>query len=334
MEQPKAKTAKKDNGFKKGMLIGGAVGLAAGGVGGYFVARKKLLKKARQDVKRAYKHGYDKGVDETFKEAQEVIDELNSQTIVVDSDSVEDIQKALKEREEKLEKTVQEHELLKKNIKELYENGHSKKEIAERLAIPYGRVINLCKEIGLDKETECEVISDPAQASKTLDDAYEQAMGVPQSPEDMDDWDLSIEGEEAMKRSEERERYLDAMENYKHHPEDGPMHISRKAFEEECYLTKVHVTYYAGDNVFADDLDADQPMDAFNNFGVVNGNDLFTTRVIEDDDNDDPNVTYVRNFKQNAVFEITRMQRTYQSLKTGEAFLDGPTTSVTGDREC
>lgn len=165
-------------------------------------------------------------------------------------------------------------------------------------------------------------ISDNADAANAEYDA-----AIAKKLADIDNWDLKIDendennDSEAMKRSEERARYLELVEGYQKNPEDAPMHISRKQFDEEAYLDKVYVTYYAGDNVFACDLDADNPMDAFNNFGVVNGNDLFTTRVIDDDENDDPDITFIRNFAMNSVYEVTRTQQSYAALKSGEIYL-------------
>lgn len=273
--QPKAERAQKsDNRFLKGAIVGGAVGLGLGGLGGYFAAKKALLKKTKEDCKKAYKKGYDKGTDDATKEAQEWFDE---NIVVVDSDKSEDIQKAIAE--------------------------HAKAQV--------------------------EVTEDPGKAAEMLTEAYDNA--VEESTKDMDDWDLSIDGEDAELRSEERARYLDLIDHYQGHPEEAPMHISRKDFEEECYLEKDWVTYYAGDNVFASDQDADNEMDGFANFGVVNGNDLFATRYIDDEGNDDPNIVYIRNFGKNTVYEVTRTAGSWKALKSGEAFLDGRADQTAGD---
>lgn len=282
--QPKAERAQKsDNRFLKGAIVGGAVGLGLGGLGGYFAARKALLKKTKEDCKKAYKKGYDKGTDDATKEAQEWFDE---NIVVVDSDKSEDIQKA-----------IAEHAKIEKNS-------------------VYGT-------------TTVEVTEDPGKAAEMLTEAYDNA--VEESTRDMDDWDLSIDGEDAELRSEERARYLDLIDQYQGHPEEAPMHISRKDFEEECYLEKDWVTYYAGDNVFASDQDADNEMDGFANFGVVNGNDLFATRYIDDEGNDDPNIVYIRNFGKNTVYEVTRTAGSWKALKSGEAFLDGRADQTAGD---
>lgn len=178
------------------------------------------------------------------------------------------------------------------------------------------------------KEVQVSQMPPNEEAAEKLNRAYEEA--IIQNAGDPDEWDLSIDGEEAAKRSEERSRYLDLIDKYKHNPEDGPMHISRKSFEEECYLEKDWVTYYAGDNVFASDQDADSPMDGFANFGVTDGNELFKTRVIDDEENDDPNITYIRNFGLNTVYEITRTKGSYAELKSGEAFLNGESGETAG----
>lgn len=276
-----AKTAKnqsKNHNFRNGLLVGLGLGAVGGGVGGYFVARKQLLKKAKEDIRRARKRGYEEGVDQATKEAQEWIDE---NILVVDNDDPEAIQKAI---DEKIAKNEEKNQLLAKN--------EAKKPVEV-------------------------TVSDTADAANA---EYEAAIDAKVA--DADDWDLSIDDEEAYKRSEERSKYLELVEKYQKNPEDAPMHISRKQFDEESYLEKVYVTYYSGDNVFAADLDADNPMDAWQNFGVVNGNDLFTTHVIADDDeNDDPNIVYIRNFAMNCVYEVTRTKESYAALKSGEIYL-------------
>ena len=277
-QMKKAPNAKQDNRFLKGFLTGGAVGIGIGGLGGYFLARKKVLKKAKEDLKKAYKRGYDKGTDEATKEAQEWISE---NVVVASSYDPADIQKAIDEHFDK-------------------PGTHNEEKAKAETVEP-----------------------------QTMIEAYDHALE--ESAENMDEWNLSIDGEDSQKRSEERERYLELIDKYQQHPEDGPMHISRKDFEEECYLDKDWVTYYAGDNVFASDKDADSKMDAFANFGVVNGNDLFTGpivridddgNVIEDDDNDDPNITYIRNFRLNTVYEVTRTVGSYEAMRSGEVFLE------------
>lgn len=293
----KAERAEKGAGrFLKGALVGITIGGAAGGLGGYFLARKKLLKKAKEDCKRAYKKGYDKGADDAEKEAQEWFDE---NVVVVDSDRSEDIQKAIAEHDAKQEAKSEEAKGAEKPVK---------------------------------KDAPSVVTSEepgPALVEK-LNRSWEQALD--KAGEDMGEWDLSIDGEEAQARSEERQRYIELVEKYMQFPEDGPMHISRKDFEEECYLDKDWVTYYAGDNVFASDKDADTKMDSVANFGVTDGNELFTGEIIrigddgepiEDEDNDDPNVTYIRNYSKNTVYEITRTKKTFKSLETGEGYLNG-----------
>ena len=323
-QQPK-RAQKAKNGFSKGAIIGGLIGLAVGGTGGYFVARKQLLKKCREDVKKAYKRGYSKGEAEAESAAHEVIDEITKNTIVVDGNSPEDIQKALKEHADKIEQRVV--ELWKQGDKNIHE-------IAKEVGLPESVTRQICFANGPEepKKATVEVIEDHAKAAEVLNDAYEKALGVPQNPDDIDDWDLSVDDEEAYKRSEERARYFDMIDKYQQHPEDGPMFITRKQFEEECYLQKDWVTYYAGDNVFASDQDADSKMDAVSNFGVTNGNDLFDRgrSRINDEDNDDDNIVYIRNFKMNTVYEITRTNESHARMMSGEVYLDGEPDPATG----
>lgn len=132
--------------------------------------------------------------------------------------------------------------------------------------------------------------------------------------------------EEAYQKSIERERYLDKVDKYREHLGEGPRIISRREFNEESYLTKEYIDYYAGDNVFVSNENMDKPMDdPFEMFGVVNGEDLFKNRkkFSEEEDDNDPDIVHIENFKHSAVFEITRSDRSYSELKDGRIYFDG-----------
>ena len=142
------------------------------------------------------------------------------------------------------------------------------------------------------------------------------------SPDELSIDEVEIEDftkEEAYQKSIERERYLDIVDRYNAHPEEGPRIISRKEFSEETHLDQEYVDYYAGDNVFVSNANMDSPIeDPFEMYGVVNGEDLFKHK--NDPDDDDPDVVHVMNFKHNFVAEITRNSRSYSEFKDGRIY--------------
>ncbi len=148
-----------------------------------------------------------------------------------------------------------------------------------------------------------------------------------ESDADIDDYDLSIEGDEPEIKSEERERYLEQVKRYNDNPNEGPRIVSKKEFDEECYLGKTYIDYYAVDNVFVENLDIDSPIDAVTLLGVSDGDYLFNNKPTfdpEDDDND-PDIVHVRNFKMNTIAEVTRLKKAYKDVKDGSVYLDGDT---------
>ena len=144
---------------------------------------------------------------------------------------------------------------------------------------------------------------------------------------DLEDWDLNIEGDEPEIKSKERERYLEQVKRYNNNPNEGPRIVSKKEFDEECYLSKANITYYAGDNVFVDSTDMDNPIDPVLLLGVSDGNYLYSNKpqFDPDEDDNDPDIVYVRNFKMNTIAEVTRDKRTYASVADGSVYLDGET---------
>ena len=146
--------------------------------------------------------------------------------------------------------------------------------------------------------------------------------------EEMHEMDLNFadipEPEEA---KAEREKYLNEVERYTAHPEEAPRIISRDEFEEECHLEQGYYNYYDVDNKFMENTDTESDVGAFDMFGVVNGNDLFNKKKITDDD-EDPDIVYVKNFAENCVIEVTRWHRSSASIKDGSAYVDGGSGQV------
>jgi len=143
-----------------------------------------------------------------------------------------------------------------------------------------------------------------------------------------DDEDMKTLGDEPEIKTMERERYLDEIQRYQEHPEEGPRIISRQEFEDDAYLDKRYFDYFALDNVFVEMTDSSQEVDPFELFGVVNGNELFDKRGTVDGDDTDPDIVHVKNFKMNSVIEVTRYNKTYQDLLDGSAFINGDSDEV------
>ena len=163
-----------------------------------------------------------------------------------------------------------------------------------------------------------------------------QALGYgiyfPDEPDETEpgDMDVSIDADENDDpepeiKSKERERYLEEVRRYNDNPNEGPRIVSKKEFDEECYLDKVWINYYAGDNVFVDSMDMDSEVDAVTLLGVSDGNYLFENRpqFPEDEDDNDPDIVHVRNFKMNTIAEVTRQKCAYAAVRDGSVYLDG-----------
>ena len=144
--------------------------------------------------------------------------------------------------------------------------------------------------------------------------------------DDIDNWDLEIQDStEPEEKTMERERYLDEIDRYQAHPEEGPRFVSRQEFEDENYLTKLYINWYEKDNVFIDSMDMDNEINSFDLLGVTNGKDLFNKNADSDDDSFDPDVVYVKNFHYNSIAEVTRFHMAYQEIRDGSAYLNGST---------
>lgn len=143
--------------------------------------------------------------------------------------------------------------------------------------------------------------------------------------EEINNWDLSLDNDdEPEEKIIEKERYMDEIDRYTANPEEAPRLISRKEFSEEAYLEKTYVDFYENDKVFVESTDGDRELDAYTYFGITDGNDLF--RMKNDDEDDDPDIVHVKNFKMNCVMEVTRWHKSYASVKDGGAYIqDGST---------
>jgi len=135
--------------------------------------------------------------------------------------------------------------------------------------------------------------------------------------------------EEPIEQKIERERYLDEVDRYRAHPEEGPRIISRQEFEEESRLEQIRIDYYDVDNVFLQPDSNDKELeDPIKDLGVTDGKELFEKRTLDEDE--DPEVVYIKNFGQNFVAEVTRYHKSSKGLIDGSAYINGDTSVVRG----
>lgn len=153
--------------------------------------------------------------------------------------------------------------------------------------------------------------------------------GIP-TAEEIDNWDLSIGDESSVasepeEKTEERRKMVEEIRRNKYHPDARPRIIKRDEFDEETHLDKLMYDYYPVDNVFISNENITEPVDAFTMFGTNNGKELFSQKICSENDND-PNIVYIKNFKMGCVAEITRYpDKAYSGLKDGTAFVSGVT---------
>lgn len=152
--------------------------------------------------------------------------------------------------------------------------------------------------------------------------------GLP-SDEEINNWDLSIEDESDVKlgaepevKSEERSKWIEKVNIYKANPDAPPRMISKQDFDEESHLEQIYIDYYAVDNVFAENTDPTKPIDAVALFGTADGQALFDRKEISEDD-PDPDILHMENFKHNCVIELTRYHKSYAGVLDGSAYLNG-----------
>ena len=166
------------------------------------------------------------------------------------------------------------------------------------------------------------VIEDPDAREQ-----FEKQMASMESPtdEDINNYDLSIDDEEATQEASEftesRVEYLDMIRTYKNvNGNIPPMTISREQFANEHRLEKSYVNWYDVDDVFEEnDRKIDDP---YYTFGFVSGKDMFSPDRVAL--REDPEICHVRNLKLSTDFEITRTHGSYSELVAdGEVYYHG-----------
>jgi len=343
--------------------LGGALGLACGTGVGIALGKREALRRAKETLKtvrrEAHQEGWNEGFEQASAEAQAWIDE---NILVVDGETPEEIAqntaRMMAEKQEAEEQQrAEEAEKNKNNSgdKTIASDAREKetantraintvrdtKEISPGNSAPesnlkettpatyYDREYNQAKieklymQDGLNVKDISRITGYPENVVRYFTKDLVRP-GFAETDEDIDNYDLSIDededGEEAREMTEARERYLDEVDRYLGDPTQGPCYISRQEFEDEAYLEKVYVDYFEKDNVFVSNDDAGQEMDdPVTDFGTADGKELFAGNP----NREDPDIVMMKNFKQNAVYEITRYHEAYASLRDGSAFVNG-----------
>jgi len=157
------------------------------------------------------------------------------------------------------------------------------------------------------------------QSQKPNDILKEEDYAEKPSEADINNYDLSIDDEEATKEARERteahERYLDMIDKYKGDETLKPRIISPEEFENEQFMDKTYVNWYEQDNVFEENLSVIE--DPYATFGVTDGHELFMNA----ESRFDPDICYVRNERTTTDFEISRIHGSYAQMVGGEASL-------------
>ena len=343
------------------MALGGVVGLA-GGVGvGYSIGKREALRRAKETLKtvrrEAHQEGWNEGYEQASAAAQEWIDE---NILVVPGETTEEIAEntvkmvnekkeaeAEKEREKEEAKANSDQKGIASDCREkassdTIPSSSASSSEPRKNTIPESQIRKLQSEYLDDTETikKAKIERLYSQGLSNFDIARitgypESAVryftkdmvrpGFAASDEDIDNYDLSIDddgSEEAREMTEARERYLDEVDRYLGNPDEGPHYISQKEFEEEVYLEKVYVDYFEKDKVFVSNDDAGMEMDdPVTDFGTADGDELFANNP----NREDPDIVTMRNFKMNAVYEITRFHEAYTGVRDGSAFVNGST---------
>ena len=152
-----------------------------------------------------------------------------------------------------------------------------------------------------------------------IDGPYGDQMAV--TDEDIDNMDLRIDEDEPEEKTEERRKYLELLDKYRNDPLYMPEIISKKEFDDENYLEKSNFDYYDVDKAFIESSDVNREVSPLELFGIRDGEALFARKIMTEDDQD-PDIVYVRNIKLNFVAEITRYHKAYSDLKDGTAFVN------------
>jgi len=330
------------NGINKWLLfgLGGGLGLA-GGIGlGYTLGKKNGAVEAKEAFKKArhkaYMEGFDEGFEEASAQAQAWIDE---NIVCVAGDTPEEIAentaKLMKEKEEKeAEKNADKDHLEENNSKGSEETVHDQP--SKSIATSFKTMTKEIEDFSQDLKNRVEELfldgmsrADISRILKIPESSVRELTKdlIATTNEDIENYDLSIDdesdSEEVEEMKEARERYLDHIDKYLGDPTEGPHYISAQDFNEATMLDQIFINYYEGDNTFVDIGDTNKLVDPVTDFGTADGKELFANA----ENREEPDTIHMCNMKMNAVYEITRYEQSYESIRDGSAFLNGNTVS-------
>ena len=322
----------KGNGINKWVLfgLGGGLGLASGIGLGYTLGKKHEAREASEAIKRARKKAYSDGFEDASAEAQAWIDE---NIVCVAGDTPEEIAentaKLMKEKEEKeAEKNADKDHLEENNSKGSEEVVHDRpfESIATSEIEDFSQDLkNRVEELFLDGISRADISRILKIPESSVREWTKDLIAT--TNEDIENYDLSIDdesnSEEVEEMKEARERYLDHIDRYLGDPTEGPHYISAQDFNEATMLDQIFINYYEGDNTFVDIGDTNKLVDPVTDFGTADGKELFANA----ENREEPDTVHMCNMKMNAVYEITRYEQSYESIRDGSAFLNGNTVS-------
>ena len=163
-----------------------------------------------------------------------------------------------------------------------------------------------------DKKNPEEISREPKTGLPEVSTAIYEG-NIP-SAEEINNYDLDIDDEEATERSEiaveDQERYSDMLQRYNGDLSELPFIIDQEQFYNDMTNEKSYINWYEDDNKFEEDLVVTQNPSL--SFGVSDGNDLFNANRGKD-----PDIVYVRNNKQATDYEITRVHGSYKDFVEG-----------------
>lgn len=196
------------------------------------------------------------------------------------------------------------------------------KKIAKAEEIAENRGMNAMAEYVVNQQNaETMAQGSETMAHETLSQASEPMSqdedGIP-TAEEINNWDVSIDDEEATEEARERtnehEQYLNMIHNYNYEGNRDmmPYVIDSEKFINEQYMEKSYVNWYEDDNVFEEDLNVID--DPYMSLGVTDGHELFRNSDLRED----PDICYIRNERVTTDFEITRIHGAYSKMSGDE----------------
>lgn len=340
--------------FWIGLGVGLGIGAIGGSIGGYCYAAKKERKRARDEIRRSRRHYYEKGrhdMQEYGRKSCEALfidhPELAKafEESMMGGDQENDVENDGKKAN--VEVTTVGAEELNDAWRGYRENGDNLEFITEdggmivaprrlffdKKGEPVGASqirVNLREYFRMDQKTLAKLWRIIGYGNYEPDVGNMGAYVDSVSSEEVDEMETIADGLDiddiddagTEERLGERSVYMDQLERYKQHPEEGFRICSEREFNESTRLDQRQVDYYDVDNVFVYNDDLATVLDSWELFGVGNGNDLFgKIKFDPDEDDNDPDIVRGINFKHNLAVEITRYHKSYAGVQDGSAYI-------------